>query len=292
MAWVQISADILGKHSKAFSQQLTDLGAVSVTLYDAAGEEDILEPKPGENPLWKKTKVVGLFDATSDIDHILTILNKTKHLIKLQADPLEDKDWVREWMQYFKPLCFGGRLWICPSWCTLPDPNALSVFLDPGLAFGTGTHPTTALCLEWIARHLTPGMTVVDYGCGSGILSIVAKRLGAKSVIAIDYDPQALLATRTNARHNGFDGDDIVCCLPDECPTIQVDLVIANILASPLISLAPVLQSLLTPGSTILLSGLVVSQIKAVQAAYPSVHFEPFTQQEGWVRLVGNLTTY
>ena len=285
MAWVQISAYVPGNESESLCQLLTTLGAVSVTLYDAKNQEDILEPKPGENPLWKETRVVGLFDAETNIHRITAIL-KSKTSV-LHAEPLEDKDWVREWMQYFKPLCFGERLWICPSWCEPPDPNALSVLLDPGLAFGTGTHPTTALCLEWLATHIQPGMTVVDYGCGSGILGIVAKRLGAKSVIAVDYDPQALAATLTNAVQNGFTEADIICCLPEQCPNIQADLVIANILAGPLTSLAPRLLELLAPTGTIMLSGLLSSQIESVQAAYPNIQFESPTQQEDWVRLVG-----
>lgn len=285
MAWVQISAYVPGVQSEPMGQLLTKLGAVSVTLYDAEGKEDILEPKPGENPLWKETRVVGLFDAEKNINRILSTLKPKASA--LQAEPLEDKDWIREWMQYFKPLCFGERLWICPSWCEPPEPTMPYVLLDPGLAFGTGTHPTTALCLEWLAQNLTPGATVVDYGCGSGILGIVAKRLGAQSVIAVDYDPQALVATLSNAAQNGFTAEDIHTCLPENCPPAQADLVIANILAGPLTSLAPTLLNLLAPGGTIMLSGLLLSQVDAVQAAYPNILFESFTQQEDWVRLIG-----
>ena len=184
---------------------------------------------------------------------------------------------------------FANKLWICPSWCALPDPNAPYVLLDPGLAFGTGTHPTTALCLEWLANHLAPDQTVLDYGCGSGILGIAAKRLGARYVVCVDYDPQAIAATVDNAGQNSLFSDDLHACLPEKCPSIKAHIVIANILAKPLVNLAETLVSHLAENGTLVLSGLLSSQIDLVTQAYAEwIDFEPACLQDDWVRLVGH----
>ena len=170
---------------------------------------------------------------------------------------LEDKDWVREWMDQFHPVQFGARLWICPSWLTPPEPTAINVMLDPGLAFGTGTHATTALCLEWLDSAPLSGKLVIDYGCGSGILGIAALKLGGNKTYAIDIDPQALLATRQNAEQNQITDQQLEVYYPQSCPLDMADILIANILAGPLASLAQTLNSLIRPGGLLALSGVL-----------------------------------
>lgn len=191
-------------------------------------------------------------------------------------------------MDHYHAMSFGKRLWICPSWQTPPDPKAVNLMLDPGLAFGTGTHQTTALCLQWLDGADLTGKTVLDYGCGSGVLGVAALLLGAKSVLAVDNDPQALAATRDNAGRNGC-ADRLRVRLPDLRVAIEpVDVVLANILAGPLIQLAPLLSASLKPGAYLVLAGLLEEQAKAVMAAYePVVTFLPSVSHEGWWRLVG-----
>jgi ribosomal protein L11 methyltransferase len=203
---------------------------------------------------------------------------------------LEDKDWIREWMDSYQPMRFGMRLWICPSWRTPPEPDAVNLMLDPGLAFGTGTHPTTSLCLQWLDGLDLNGKTVIDFGCGSGILGIAALLLGAKKVFAIDNDPQALLATRDNAQRNGLGEEQIQALLPEQLPAdISADVVIANILAAPLISLASQLHGKLRKGGDIALSGILAEQADAVAVAYePVIQWQSQVQQEDWIRLAGN----
>ncbi len=286
MSWIEISFCVEAAQAEPMEQQLWDLGAWSVTYLDAEHTRgsDILEPKPGAIAIWAQTKLVGLFEATAPIDKILPQLTVST---PIHVQKLEDKIWEREWMQYFKPLCFGQALWICPSGYPLPDPQGIAVHLDPGLAFGTGTHPTTALCLDWLALHLLPQSRVLDYGCGSGILGISAKKLGAAQVIAVDYDPQAIRATLDNAGQNGLSADDLQAYLPEHCPPLAVDLILANILAGPLVELAPLLSTALLPEGTLVLSGLLETQIQAVQHAYPEISFDTPVLQEGWARLVG-----
>ncbi len=288
MPWIQLTLLIHAGNAETLSQHLTQQGAVSVTFMGTDQTPDIVEPTPNENPLWDTLQLTALFDEHTPN---LTSLANTLRLQypSLTLTPLEDKDWVREWMQYFHPLQFGHRLWICPSHATPPDPTAPTLFLDPGLAFGTGTHPTTALCLEWLAEHCRPTEVVLDYGCGSGILGLAAHKLGARRVVGVDYDPQAIQATRDNARLNNI--HNLETYLPKDCPDFQATLVIANIISDPLISLAPTLQSHLALGGTLILSGLLISQASLVQNAYPTIHFEPPTIQDDWVRLVGRKET-
>lgn len=290
MPWFQSRFIATQQEAEPLSELLTNLGAASVTLEDAE-DQPLLEPAPGETPLWESIEVVGLFDADLDRELIQLALSQqlsAKQRSTLQISNLEEQDWVRAWMDDFHPMQFGERLWIIPSWSDPVDPNGVNVLIDPGLAFGTGTHPTTALCMEWLDAHPPINDTVIDYGCGSGILAIAAAKLGASSVHCIDNDPQALTATLDNASKNGVT-PATETWLPDEFPsTQQARLLLANILAGPLIDLAPTLAGHLEVGGTIVLSGILQQQAEAVAAAYaPWFDLQPPSSREEWVRLEG-----
>ena len=288
MPWLQLKLVTHAGEADAISDLLTELGAVAVTYEDAA-DQPLFEPDPGETRLWRETRVVGLFEADTDIEAV-----KTELLTRLDSppahlniDPLEDKEWTRAWMDAFKPIPCGQRLWIVPSWHQPSDPEAVNVILDPGLAFGTGTHPTTALCLQWLDSHPPQGLEVIDYGCGSGILAIAAALLGARHVWAVDHDPQALIATRDNADKNGV-ADKITTCLPEELAQFEADLVLANILANPLMELAPKLAQQVKKGGDIVLSGILSHQADPVRQRYQQwFDMNPARQQEEWVELDG-----
>lgn len=234
MAWVQIRINSTNQQAESLSDYLEEIGSVSVTFMDSQ-DTPIFEPLPGETRLWGNTDVIALFDAETEMQQIVHQLKSAGYLSEDTAykiEQIEDKDWEREWMDNFHPMQFGKRLWICPSWREVPDENAVNVMLDPGLAFGTGTHPTTALCLEWLDSLDLNGKTVIDFGCGSGILAIAALKLGAKSAIGIDIDPQAILASRNNAEQNGV-SDHLQLFLAKDAPQdLQADVVVANILAA------------------------------------------------------------
>jgi ribosomal protein L11 methyltransferase len=287
MAWIQFIFSSTPDGADPLSDHLSECGASAVTFQDNA-DQPIYEPEIGSTPLWQATNVVALFEADSDTDSIvlqLTQLMAPSVLPQYRIEAVEDKDWVREWMDNFHPMCFGEQLWICPSWHQPPEPNAINILLDPGLAFGTGTHPTTALCLTWLDQAQVKDKIVIDYGCGSGILAIAAALLGAKEVIGVDIDPQALEATQANAERNGVQIDTY---LPEACPDITADLVIANILAGPLQKLAPTLLKLSKPKSDIILSGILDSQAKAISDTYQTwFNMAPPIQKEEWIRLVG-----
>jgi ribosomal protein L11 methyltransferase len=203
MPWIQIRINATAKTADKVSNMLLGRGAQAVTFMDAK-DVPVYEPMPGETPLWGETEVMGLFDAETDPAPTIAFFQQIfGEDVGYKVEQLEDKDWVREWMDHFHPMQFGERLWICPSWRDVPNPDAVNVMLDPGLAFGTGTHPTTALCLQWLDGLDLAGKTVVDFGCGSGILGIAALKLGAARVIGIDIDPQAIQASRDNAARNG-----------------------------------------------------------------------------------------
>jgi ribosomal protein L11 methyltransferase len=233
---------------------------------------------------------MGLYDASHDMDKVLSYLksihpNKDKMAYKLEQ--LEDKDWEREWMDNFHPMKFGQRLWICPSWREVPEPDAVNVMLDPGLAFGTGTHPTTALCLTWLDGLDLKGKTVVDFGCGSGILSLAALKLGAKKVIGIDIDPQALQASLENAKRNQCE-DRLELFLPKDQPEFKADVVVANILAGPLRELAPVIVEYVKHQGVLALSGVLEEQAEQLQQIYGEYcQMDSFVVQDEWVRLSG-----
>lgn len=289
MPWLQLKFDSTPEQVDHVSDLLTELGAAAVTFEDAA-DQPLFEPYPGETKLWSNTRIIGLFDANVDMPVIVEQLKQSlgeQAPQQVQVNPLEDKDWVRAWMDTFKPIRFGQNLWICPSWHTPDDPNAINVMLDPGLAFGTGTHPTTALCMEWLDANPPVDLNVIDFGCGSGILAIAAALLGAKHVEAVDHDPQAVLATNDNAEKNHV-SDKITALLPRQFEDNPADLILANILANPLLELAPRFAELLKPGGQIVLSGILAEQAEQILQCYKEwFELQPPTQQDDWVRIDG-----
>ena len=269
MAWIQLRALTDASHAEPLSDLLSQLGAGAVTFMDA-DDHPILEPAPGEIRYWPNTWVIGLFEADCDTAALAARIEQSllfPHIRRYKFEQLEDKDWEREWMENFKPMRFGRRLWICPSWHQAPDPDAVNVMLDPGLAFGTGSHATTALCLEWLDSQPLENKTVVDFGCGSGILAIAALKLGAARVIGIDIDPQALQASADNARRNHV-ADRLALYLPDQAPAIEADVLVANILAEPLRQLQPAITALLRPGGRLALSGILAHQAADIRQRY------------------------
>ncbi len=291
MPWLQLKLTTHPEQAQTLAERLEEAGAVAVTFQDGA-DQPLYEPPPGDTPLWEKTEITGLFPAETDPKTLKRQLErKAAGLFRgWRIQEVEDKAWSRVWMETFQPMRFGKRLWICPSWCSPPDPAAVNILLDPGLAFGTGTHPTTALCLEWLDAHPPEGKTVIDYGCGSGILAIAAARLGAKEVLAIDTDPQALQATRENAEKNGVARKIRVAFPGEETDTLFpiADLLLANILANPLMTLAERLARRVATGGFIVLSGILRDQAEPVSAAYrPWFDLAPPVVRHDWIRLDG-----
>src|SRR6185312_682838 len=293
MAWLELKLALGHLDAERVEEALEEVGALSVTLEDA-GDEPIYEPDSDKPSLWSDIRLTALFPADAHMDSVTARLTQALSLKELpphRIEPLEDRDWVREWLKDFKPMRFGRRLWICPTAYTPPDPAAINLILDPGLAFGTGTHATTALCLEWLDGADVKDRLVVDYGCGSGILAIAAARLGAREVWAVDNDPQALVASRDNAARNGV-VERLRICLPPEFsskgPALQADALVANILAGPLVSLEPVLAAHLKPGGRLVLSGILKTQEADIRRAYKADFAELETQAKGdWIRVVG-----
>jgi ribosomal protein L11 methyltransferase len=290
MSWLQLRIITTREKTEAIEDALLAAGAVSVTMEDNA-DQPILEPALGETPLWNDTRVTGLFTADTDTTQATVIATAElgESLPNYRWEILEDKDWERAWMDNFHPMQFGNRLWICPSWKQPPEPDAANLMLDPGLAFGTGTHPTTALCLRWLDANDLADKVVIDYGCGSGILGIAALLLGAKQVIAIDNDPQALIATIDNAERNHIDPSKISTHLPNQIPTnIQADIMLANILAGPLAELSPAISSLTKPSGLIALSGILSNQAQALTDCYQQwFDIAPIATEQDWVRITG-----
>ncbi|ENC7031935.1 50S ribosomal protein L11 methyltransferase [Vibrio cholerae] len=291
MPWIQIKLNATNDNAEAIGDMLMEeTGAVSVTFLDAK-DTPVFEPLPGETRLWGDTDVVALYEADMDTSLILQQIKASNMLAEgfaHKVEQVEDKDWEREWMDNFHPMQFGRRLWICPSWREVPDPQAVNVILDPGLAFGTGTHPTTALCLEWLDNLDLTGKTVIDFGCGSGILAIAAIKLGAAKVIGIDIDPQALLASKDNAARNGVE-DQIEVYLPKDQPEgLVADVVVANILAGPLRELSPIIKGLLKPGGQLAMSGILDTQAESVAEFYrDDLELDPIAEKSEWCRISG-----
>jgi ribosomal protein L11 methyltransferase len=284
---LQLTIDIGGRNPEPYEDALFELGAVSVTLEDAA-DDPVLEPAPGATPLWPTVVVKAVFEAGSDADVIAAALAQVlPDAPAPRFEILPDKSWEREWLKDFRPMRFGRRLWVCPGGLPADDADAVRVELDPGLAFGTGTHPTTALCLTWLDAQDIAGQQLVDYGCGSGILAIAAAKLGAARVLAIDIDPQALLATRDNAARNDV-GDKLAVTGDPALDERSADLLLANILAGPLVDLAPRFARALRPGGRLALSGLLTDQADTVTAAYrPWFDIATTATRDGWALLAG-----
>ena len=288
MPWLQLKLNATPDIAEALSDLLSEVGASAVTMQDAA-DQPLFEPPPGATPLWSSTHVTGLFEADANMEAIIRQMQSSwdGDFPAWQLNPLEDKDWVKAWMDNFKPMQFGERLWIIPGGYEAPEPDAINIHLDPGLAFGTGTHPTTAMCLNWLDANPIAGKTVIDYGCGSGILAIAAALLGAEKVWATDIDPQALIATHDNAEKNQV-SDIIEAMLPKDFPQTRAEVLIANILAGPLTELAPLFARLTAANGLIVLSGVIESQQdKIIQAYQEDFDISLYLQQEQWICLSG-----
>lgn len=301
MGWIQLQLSATPDQAADLETLLEEHNSLAITLVDAA-DQPLFEPVRGETPLWDSIILTALFPVDLDPEKLIQELRQSylpKKLPPIELKLLEDEDWERAWMDNFKPLCFGEKLWICPSWTKAPNPDAVNIMLDPGLAFGTGTHPTTALCLNWLDQQELDGRELIDYGCGSGILGIAALLLGAKQVIAVDNDPQALIASRSNCEKNHIELTKFPLFLPKEFVEqiklsliMPADILLANILAGPLIELAAYFSALVKPNGNILLSGILEDQAESVIQAYePWFRFEAITSQDDWVRIVGRRIT-
>lgn len=292
MAWIQVRARAPKELHETIEDHLLELGAVSITFQDGA-DQPVLEPGVGETPLWDNLVILGLFTADTPSESLRSQLQKAfAPPCQFDIEILEDRVWEREWEQHYQPIQFADKLWICPSWCTPPDPSAVNLLLDPGLAFGTGTHPSTAMCLKQLAQQTLKGQVTVDYGCGSGILGIAMLKMGASRFVGVDNDPQALVATADNAKRNGISSGEFIVVSPEqEYPHLTpacADTLVANILAEPLMMLAPKLIEFLKPGGLLVLAGLIESQVSAVSEHYlPDVELNVADQTDEWVCLVG-----
>ena len=291
MSWLQLKIETQKADATRYQDLLELVGAAAVLMEDS-GDQPLLEPPPGAQPLWDATRVIGLFVVDSEMDAVVEFMeNHLGHALPPhKIDVLEDKDWERAWMDNYHPMCFGDRLWVVPSWTPAPNPNAINLLLDPGLAFGTGTHQTTALCLEWLDGLDLQDAIVVDYGCGSGILAVAALLLGAREAWCVDLDPQALLATRDNAERNGV-SDRVKVFMPEDMPAVKADVVVANILAGPLAQLAGTLTGFLKPTGQLALSGIITSQVDELVSAYsPWLALDTLAiKDEDWCRLSGQM---
>lgn len=288
MPWLKLKLHSDKDEAERLAACLEECGAIAVTLEDAA-DEPIFEIAWERPPIWSAVRLTALFPEYTDVDAVLAQMAQTlgHGVAGHQTDLLADEDWASSWKARYKPLKAGKNLWVCPSWMTPPDPEAVNVILDPGMAFGTGDHPTTALCLEWLSEQALAGKTVLDYGCGSGILAIAALKLGAQEAYAVDTDPQALAVTHRNAAHNAVTERLRVLPPEDLAPELAADIVLANILAGALVELAPRLKRRVRPGGRLALSGILAEQADEVRGQYaPEFAFET-RPDHGWVLLAG-----
>lgn len=304
MSWTEVIIEIAREHAEALSDALMEAGALSVSVEDADEGTDQEKPlfgEPGMEPTeaaWDHSRVVALTDTDADQQAIVAEAAAAINLATVPAfttRAVADADWVRLTQSQFEPIHIGTNIWVVPSWHEAPDPNGLILELDPGLAFGTGSHPTTRLCMEWLEAHPKPGKSVLDYGCGSGILAMVAKKVGAGDVAGVDIDPQAIESARANAERNACEIDfyvpDAFAASPNERHSKgQFDIVVANILSSPLKLMAPMLSGRVAPGGSLVLSGVLARQAEEVAAAYaPFIKLGVWAEQDGWVALHGTL---
>jgi ribosomal protein L11 methyltransferase len=303
MSWTEIVIEVAREHAESLSDALMEAGALSVSVEDADEGTDAERPlfgEPGMEPAeaaWERSRVVALAEASADHAAVVAAAVTAcgldpASLPPYTLRPVAEQDWVRLTQSQFEPIHIGTNIWVVPSWHDAPDPDALILELDPGLAFGTGSHPTTRLCMEWLEAHPPLGRTVLDYGCGSGILAMVAKKLGAGAVFGVDIDPQAIESARYNSARNHC---EIVYSLPEDFagePHPQTfDVVVANILSSPLKLMAPMLSSRVVPGGNLVLSGILVRQADEVAAAYaPFLKMSVWAEHDGWVVLSGRAT--
>ena len=290
MSWQQFSLEAGDLNPELIADFFENQGALSVTFADAA-DQPLFEPEPGATPLWSATRVTALFAVDADFSSLKQQLESTLGTAafdRLGVETLADQDWERAWLDQFHPMQFGRRLWVCPAGQRpADDKDAVLIDLDPGLAFGTGSHATTALCLQWLDGHPPVNQRVLDYGCGSGILAIAALKLGAAAAWGVDIDEQALWASRENAARNGVDAC-LMTGLPEALPDQRFDLLLANILANPLIELAPRLAGLVRVGGDLVLSGILCQQADAVRTAYERwFSLSETVERDGWVCLHG-----
>jgi len=300
MAWIEIVIEIARDHAEAISDALMEAGALSVSVEDADLGTEAEQPlfgEPGMEPreaAWERSRVVAL--TQSDADHA-AIVAAAAHAIGLDETSfpaytlrdVADQDWVRLTQSQFEPIHIGKNIWVVPSWHQAPDPGALILELDPGLAFGTGSHPTTRLCMEWLEAHTPTNLTVLDYGCGSGILAMVAKKLGADNVVGVDIDPQAIESARDNSLRNHCEIDYYLPeAFENRPPAKKFDVVVANILSGPLKLMAPMLAGQVAAGGSLVLSGVLARQADEVAAAYsPFIMLAVWAERDGWVALSG-----
>lgn len=300
MPWLQLKAHVAPEQAEFLEELLLDEGATAIGLQDAH-DDPVFEPERGTTPLWEDTILTGLYDDLEGVESMLERIEAAwseqmpgEPCPTIEYELLADREWEREWMDDFTPLRMGQRLWIVPSWHEPPEADAVNLILDPGLAFGTGTHPTTALCLEWLDELAVTGhlaqQTVLDVGCGSGILAIAALKLGASHADATDIDPQALQASRDNAERNGIAESNLNLYYPEQLSDGgDYPIVTANILAGPLVELAPMIAGHVAPGGRITLSGVLANQANEVYEAYAAqgIAMDEPVIREGWVRLSG-----
>ncbi len=284
---LKIAAD--QDQAEALADALLAAGALAVSTEDrdagtAAEEAQYGEPGEATPRAWRRNWVVALLPGDADVPALLVRLGLTGDA-EYMVEAVPERDWVKLTQAQFDPIAITERLWIVPSWHEAPRPDAVNIELDPGLAFGTGSHPTTRLCLTWLADHLQGGETVLDYGCGSGILAIAAAKLGAARVVGVDIDPQAVGAARDNALRNHVQAE---FCLPQDAPAMQADILVANILTNPLRALAPLLAASVRPGGRIVLSGILEAQAGEIITAYaPWFDLRPGGVEDGWLLLTG-----
>lgn len=283
--WIQVTTQCLEQEVEGLENFLLELGAVSVTFQDRQ-DTPIFEPDLGTTPLWPNTQVIGLFESHHSPEQLKQFFKQTWPEHTVQIDILPDQDWTQSWMENYHPLKFGQHFWVVPSWIEPPNPEEPYILLDPGLAFGTGTHETTALCLDWLSEQALKNTTLIDYGCGSGILAVAALKLGCESAYGVDIDPQALLASQQNAALNQV---VLHTCLPEQLShTLSCDYLLANILYGPLMQLAPELMQRIKPGGQIALSGLLEEQAEDIRQHYlPWVHWETQLNRNHWCLLSG-----
>lgn len=294
MPWLAATLVIPARNAEALTDALLELGAVSADVGDAAAGTEWERPifDEPDAPLaagWESGRVTALFPMEATIDEVIPRALKAAGLpssIAFEIHRVEDQDWVTLTQSQFQPIHVSGKLWIVPTWHTPPDTDATNVVLDPGIAFGTGSHPTTRLCLRWLEQHIAGGESLIDYGCGSGILAIAALKLGAATAAGIDIDPQAVLAARRNAMQNSVSAEFVDSTRPS---VPAADVVVANILANPLIVLAPVLSGLTVRGGHVVLSGILKEQADEVSDVYSNWYsMEAPVEEDGWVLLVGH----
>ncbi len=291
MTWWQFSLNCQASELEQVEDLMLGLGALSISLSDA-GDEPIYEPLPGDNPVWQESIVAATFDGSNDHEFLYQQLTSElpEHLASgIRLKTLQDQDWEQAYKRHFQPLQCTADLWIVPSWLDPPDPDATNIRLDPGLAFGTGSHATTALCLAWLGAGDIANQRVIDFGCGSGILAIAAIKLGVQQVTAVDIDAQALTACKSNMQVNGISSEQIQVIFAEELEASAADLLIANILAGPLVNLVPRFAGLVRPGGQVLLSGILSTQLKEIQLAYqPFFKLDPPSYRDEWVCVSGN----